>query len=125
MSLFKPKTIERIIEKVVYSADPIELVNRLTNNDFKWYDYNELPQNERVKYYQQAQMVLNSDIFKNEIAKLNAEWAEYALKQSKNWEDLLSMRYQVSGIMLLKERLEGIISPVERKIEVKDPYGGI
>jgi len=121
MNIFKPK----VIEKVVFSSDPIEVVNRLTKKDFEWFDYSELDEGERQKYYQQAQSVLTSDVFNNEINKLNAEFAEWASKKSTSWDDVLAMRHQISGLMLLKERLESVLNPIKKEDKVTEPYNGI
>jgi len=111
--------------KVVYSVDPIELVNRITEDKFRWYDYSELEQNEQVKYYKAAQEALNNPAILNEMAKLNAEWAQWGIKQSGNFDGVLGMRHQMSGILLLLERLENIVNPLQKSKPAEEPYEGI
>ena len=123
MNLFKPKTITT--EKTVYSTDPIEVVNRLTKKDFDWYNYADLEEGERIKYYKEAQMILNSGVFQNEIHSLNAEFAEWSAKKSTCWENVLAMRYEISGLMMLQERLESIIDPTIKPKKAEHPYEGI
>lgn len=111
--------------KIIYSADPIELVNRITEDKFKWYDYNELEENEKLKYYKAAQEALNNPVILNEMSQLYAEWAQWAIKQSHNFEGVMAMRYQMSGIQLLIQRLEEIADPTTKPKPAERPYEGI
>lgn len=111
--------------KMVYSTDPIEIVNRLTEDKFKWFDYSELPLEERIKYYNAAQEILENITMVNEIAHLNADFMEWAAKQSQNYEGLVAMRHQISGLSLLEERLRSIPDPTTKELKADNPYEAI
>lgn len=109
----------------MHKGDPITVVNQLTEGDFQWYDYNELPADQRLNYYKQARMILEADVFDNEIQRLNQEFAEWSAKQSRDFDGVLAMRHQISGINLLKERFENITDPTVKETPPEDPYSGI
>lgn len=121
---FKPK---EVIKEVVVKIPPTatDVVKTITDDKFEWFDYNELPEGERLKYYQQAQLILNSPIFQNEISRLNAEWAQWAAKEAKNFEGVSAMRYQMSGINLLRERLESVEDPTVKNKPADEPFAGL
>ena len=106
-------------------GDPIEVVRKLTGDDFKWFNYEELSVQDRNAYHSEAQTILRSNVFKNEISKLNTEFLEWAGKQSRDFQGVRDMRHQISGINLLVERL-GDIQNVDIRAEVVDePYSAI
>ena len=113
------------VEAVVYSIDPIELVNRITEGHFLWFNYDELEESERLKYYKAAQEALKNPVVLNEMAKLNAEWAQWAAKQSHNFEGVLAMRHQMSGIQMLIQRLEEITDPTNKPKPAQKPFEAI
>lgn len=104
---------------------PIEVVRALTDDKFKFFDYQELDKGEQLKYYDQAQRILKMEVFQNEVAKLNTEFITWAAKQSKDFDGVRDMRHQISGISLLEERLESIQNPNEIKKEVNQPYASL
>jgi len=101
------------------------IVIQLTNNDFKFYDYHNLDEISLKNYHDQAQSILKTEVFKNEVNHLNAEFAEWAAKQSRDFNGVEAMRHQISGINLLKELLESIPDPTNKQKESQDPYSGI
>ena len=102
------------------------VVQGLVGGDFKWFDYTTLPQADWKNYFDQAQYILRSEVFQNEIARLNAEWAEWSLKKSGNFEAVSAMRHQISGINLLNERFESIPNPMPPlPAPAKEPFEGI
>lgn len=103
-------------------GDPIEVVKAITKDRFKFFDYLELPADKRKNYSSQAKIILDSDAFKNEISSLLTTWQEWAAKESKNYDGVVAMRHQMSGILLLIERLEEIVEPKEVKPTNDDPY---
>lgn len=119
------KTEPTINQTTIYSTDPIEIVNKLTDNKFKWFDYSELPLEERIKYYNAAQEVLKNIAMVNEIAALNADFMEWAAKKSQNYDGLLAMRYQISGLNLLEERLKSIPDPTTKELKAEYPHEAI
>lgn len=113
------------VVKYVYSIDPIRLVNRITDEGFRWYDYSALPQDELLKYYQAAREAIDNPALLNEVTRLNAEFAQFAAKEATNFEAVLAMRHQMSGIMLVLERLRSIPDPTKKTESNESPFEAI
>lgn len=96
------------------------VVDAIVGDGFRFFDYAELDEQERTRYFDQAQYILRSDVFKNEVARLNAEFAEWALKKAPDFSKVEAMRYQISGINLLKERFESIPDPKTYKRSINE-----
>jgi len=93
-------------------ARATQVVEKIFKHGLAWFDYNELARQERVKYYQEAQMILKSDIFNNELNYLIATGAQQALLDSiKDTTGIRDFRMTINGLELLKERLEGVENP--------------
>lgn len=76
-----------------------------------WFDYNELKGEMARTYYRDAQTILNSDAFKNEVARLESEFIKHITIASDNFRDVRDGRMQISGLKLILERLEEIPNP--------------
>lgn len=116
------KLNEELKKKV---GNPIEVVRRLTDEQFRFYDYTELDKQGLQQYHGSAQNALKSEALQNEVKHLNSELAIYAAKQSPNHQITEAMRYQISGINLLIERLESIPNPNNKPDVVQEPYAGL
>lgn len=123
LELSLEKRIVKETEKKI--GNPIYVVRALTNDNFSWFNYKELSDNDQSHYHGSAQNVLKSKVFQNEVAALNAEFINQAAKMSPNFEDVLAMRHQVSGINLLVERLSEIVDPTTVDKPAEEPYKGV
>jgi hypothetical protein len=141
MQLFKKKSIECELEEN-YLKKQIEFlqteikelsqvrsikatIDKLTGGQIEWYDYFKLTKEQQRTYYKEAQSALENKAIKNEINKIISEFANWCLTKSNDFKDTEALRYQISGMKLLIERLEDIPNPdIESKI-VEDPYNAI
>lgn len=105
---------------------PAEVVRALTDDKFKWFDYDTLDDGNKKKYFEQAKRILEMEVFQNEVAKLDAEFIMWAAKESRDFDGVLAMRHQMSGIALLCQRLAEVPNPEEpKKAEPKEPYSAL
>lgn len=145
MQLFKKKSIECELEEN-YLKKQIEFlqteikelnqelniarsikstIDKLTGGQIEWYDYFKLTKEQQRTYYKESQSALENKAIKNEINKIISEFANWCLTKSNDFKDTEALRYQISGMKLLIERLEDIPNPdIESKI-VEDPYNAI
>lgn len=59
--------------------DPRTVVQNIFKRGLDWYDYTELSETDRKKYYDEAQTILNSEVFQNEKKYLQATGAQGVL----------------------------------------------
>lgn len=76
-----------------------------------WYDYRSLPSEQKLTYYNDAQLILKNEVFNNEIKHLVEDLIKYCATHAKDFEEVKAMRYTINGIELIKERLNSIIDP--------------
>lgn len=119
-------TLEKLNEELKKKlGDPKEVVNQITDEQFRWYDYAELEPESLKAYHDSAQAVLRSEAFKNTVNHLNSEFAIWAAKQSKDFRGVRDMRHQISGINLLVETLEAVPDVNNKLAEAQEPYAGL
>lgn len=114
---------QKIAQMPILSVKSI--VNRITDDKFKWFDYLELSREDQKVYYEAAVSALRNQTIQNEAAKLRSEFALWAAKHSRDYDGVTAMRYQISGIELLLERLGDIRDPYTKKPEIHDPHAPI
>lgn len=106
-TLLKSKIEQIELEK----KNPRHLIESIMGKKLEWFNYQELAPNEKFQYFQEAQTILNSRVFKNETNYLVSCWAQWALRNSMDFEGVRDMRMSTSALELLKERLEEIEHP--------------
>ena len=111
-------------EKKRNNTDPSRIVEKCFKRGIEWYDYNECGKEKQKRYYEEAQMILNSGVFNNEINYLIATGAEAALLESIEPSQLRDFQMTINGLELLRKRLEGISDPNEQKTK-NDIYKSI
>ena len=106
------KELESEIERIkTEQLTAKELLARLIGTDLEWYDYTKLSLSDWQTYYEESQKILRSKVFISEINKIIIQLEEWTLKKSPDFQAVRDMRMQVSGLLLLKERLEEIEDP--------------
>lgn len=114
-SYLEKELLEFKAEFSTFKLDPVNLVRTITDDKFIFFDYTELPKNDLKSYHDQAVNILKSQVFQNEVARLNASFIQWAAKQSKDFDGVRDMRHQISGINLLEERLASIPDPFKQE----------
>ncbi len=106
-------------------GNPIEVVRRITNDKFKFYDYKDLDEPSQKGYYESAQTALRSEALQNTVKMLNSEFALWAAKESRDHNGVLAMRHQISGMNLIIEILEEIPDNKVKPVVVEEPHAVI
>jgi Tfp pilus assembly protein PilO len=129
LTIIKKKELEDLKEQIIElnrglnrKRDIRTLIDEITKNGIEWYDYYKLPVEQQRTYYRQAQDAINNTAIINEMNKLINELAQWSLKQAPDFKGIEAMRYQVSGMKLLMERLEMIPNPDAKKESTDNPY---
>ncbi len=145
MQLFKKKSIECLLEEnylkkqIEFLSNEVKKLNqelniaksikstidKITGGQIEWYDYFKLTKEQQRTYYKEAQSALENKAIKNEINKIISEFANWCLTKSNDFKDTEALRYQISGIKLLLERMEEIPNPDTELKEAEDPYNAI
>lgn len=113
----KLKIEKEILNKTDTKKNPQNVIEDILGKNLEWFDYLELAPSERSKYILEAQQILSTTVFENEINYLFTSWMKWCLEQSKNFEDIRDIRMNYVGIDLFRKRLKSIIEPVnEAKI---------
>ncbi len=112
-------------EELNISKSTKALIDRITKGKIEWYDYFKLTPQQQRDYYAKAKDALSNEAIRNEINKIISECANWCLCNSEKYEDVWMLRYQISGMKLLLERLEEIPNPDYKTEPPEDPYSAI
>lgn len=116
--LLKVTDLKNTISDIeLQKRDPRHVVQAIMAEDFAWYNNEELPFEQKVTYYNEAQSILRSNVFNNEKNYFISCWAKWALSNAKDFDGVRDMRMSVSALQLLEDRLKEIRNPHERKTE--------
>ena len=91
-----------------------------------WYDYADLKSSDKQTYYNEAQQILRTHIFNNEINFLKSNWGKRALLEANDMDKdkvaqhILKMSWMLLGVELLKQRIEGIPNPYPQTKSTED-----
>jgi hypothetical protein len=100
----------RLVQEMAKVGDPKEVLKKSFPN-LEWYDYNDLPPQERLNYYNEAQAILRTKIFHNEISRLKATLAVDTIMDAVKFEQIRDYQMTINGLELLKQTLESIMNP--------------
>lgn len=90
--------IQWLIRKLNKRVDPIWLIESLTEGRFRFFDVSRLDAKRRQNYAIQARNIIESAVWRNEVARYKAECADWALKNSQDFQGVRDMRMSVSAI---------------------------
>lgn len=102
---------QKINELETRIGDPAEVVRKTFAKDLSWFDCEELPPNEREHYYNEAQRILRSNVFNNEINYLKAKGAQEAMLEAKDFSQVRDYQMTINGLELLEKRFKAIRKP--------------
>lgn len=106
-------------------GDPKEVVKRIFNKDLTWFDSEEMKLEERVEYYREAQYILNSKVFNNELNKLKTLGMQESLISTKEFSQIRDWQMTLNGYELIKTVLEEIPDPTRQTESKENIYSGI
>lgn len=92
-------------------STPEAVIEEILGEKLKWFDPKGMGKEEQREYYADAHNLLRSEVFKNEIAGYVKQLVEGIAKGSKNFEEVVALRYSINGVQALKERIQMIGNP--------------
>ena len=93
------------------SSTPERVIMDILGEKLKWFDPKGMGKEEQREYYADAHNLLRSEVFKNEINGYVKQLVEGIAKGSKNFEEVVALRYSINGVQALKERIQMIGNP--------------
>jgi len=92
-------------------STPEAVIEEILGEKLKWFDPKGMGKEEQREYYADAHNLLRSEVFKNEINGYVKQLVEGIAKGSKNFEEVVALRYSINGVQALKERIQMIGNP--------------
>ena len=95
--------------------DPENWIKAITDLDFKWYDYEDLPPSEWISYHREAQMLLGNSVFQNEVKHVLSELLSLGITDNKvnDPQVLRDCRMMILTLSKFKAHLDTIKPYVE------------
>ena len=111
-----------LIEEIKYLNDNINVlqekcgeanyvIENVLERGINWYNYKELDRVKQIEYYEDAQRILQTEVFQNEFMHYVADLVQFIAKNSPDHDTTIALRYSINGVEALKERLEAIVDP--------------
>ena len=120
------KSVSENYEKI---CQPKFLVQLLLDREIQWYDYSNLEKQRQHAYYQQAQQLLENEVFNNGLDFLKKNEAFWLLAEADNQDDINKSRWFVSALELFRERIKEINSPYQNDpntdLDDEDKYSSL
>jgi hypothetical protein len=128
--LFSSPEEEVLVYEEPELADPRAVVEKVLGRGIKWFNAQEMTKEARRKYYNEAQQILNSDVFNNVVNFIIATQCQEQVKQynpNLNINPIRDVQMMINALELLREELESINDPDKEpklKLDLKDfdPY---
>lgn len=108
-SLLESSTAERVIQ---------EILKRPMN----WFDYTRLSEDEQRTYFKEAQMILKSKVFNNEMTAFILDLTNEIATKSRDFNEVLSLRAKICMGEIFRERLQKISEPEEAPKAPEQPH---
>lgn len=107
----KDREIDKLKTQVL---SPRFIIEQLFSKGIEWYDWNDMPLEERKVAYQDAQRFVTSPIIQNIKNMVIAKGAQAAMmEESPNTQKVRDFQMSINGIELLFEELERIHNPLD------------
>lgn len=101
------------------------VIGKILDRKIKWFDPNTLPKDEQQTYYNEAQYILNSRVFQNEISAYTLDLIEEIAKKAKDFDTVLTLRAKIVMGELFRERLGNIERPKDDPKKPENPNATI
>ena len=104
--------------------EPRYVAEAIMGRGINWYNYEELPYDQRMLYYNNAQSVLRNETFQNEIKTIFSDWVNHLATQSKDWNEVRDIRAMMNGVDMLRKRFAEIKNP-EKQVSKENIHEAI
>lgn len=101
------------------------VIEQVIGRDIAYYDSSKLTYAEQKNYYAEAQRILRSPVFVNEVKHFVADLVTEIAKKAPNWQTVEFLRATINGQEALVERLGEIPNPEKRVPSDSDLYDGV
>lgn len=105
-------------------TDPKKVIEEIIGRKIDWYDYQNLDRGAWKLYYNDAQYILNSDVFNNELNHYMTDLLKFIGVESENFEQVLHTRTGMTVLESFKKRLADIQNP-DKKVSKDEPFDAI
>jgi hypothetical protein len=101
-----------------------DVLKEIMGKGIDWYDYHKLTPAEKKNYYTEAQRLLRSHVLINEVNAYLTDLVKEISYNSKDFNEVVALRYSANGVKVLLERLESIENP-EGNVSNENPNSAI
>ena len=105
--------------------DSKKYIEDIIGREISWFDYQKLDQAKQADYYNDAQLIVKSEVFNNEISRYTADMIKWIAMESPDHNKTQHIRSLIVGLETLKQRLESIENPRRVKEPVEDIHSAI
>lgn len=105
-------------------VDSKKVIESIISRGIEWFDYTKLDQGARRNYYNDAQYILNSEVFNNELNHYLTDLLKFLGMESENFDQVLHTRTGMTVLESFKERLASIESP-DKETPKDEPFEAI
>lgn len=99
------------LKELKEKATPEIVIEKLLKKKLTYYDIDSKKMNERVDYYESAQMILKSEVYKNEFNGIVKDIIEHIAQRSQSHEETQGLRMSINYGKLIDDRLKNIKDP--------------
>lgn len=97
-------------------ADPRLVVKAIFQKDISWFDYMELPDEQRKRYFDEAQLIVKGIVLENEMNFLKATGSQAAIEQANGEDPVIARKVRdfqmtLNAFELFRDRLKEISAP--------------
>lgn len=104
--------------------DPKEVIKEIIGRGVEWFDYKSKGQNLWQSYFAEANQIVNSEVFNNEIQHYITDLMKFMSYEANSFDQILHTRTAIIVLESLKERLKSIENPHKEMLPT-DPHEAI
>ena len=104
--------------------DAKKYLAEILTRGIEFYDYKKLDGQAQADYFNEANRIVTSEVFTNELTHYMADLVKFAATESNNWDQVMHARSAIIALETLKQRLESIEDPKINKTK-EDEYSAI
>ena len=102
-------------------VDSKKVIEKIIGRGISWYDYTKMDHGAWRMYYNDAQYILKSEVFNNELNHYLTDLLKFLGMESDNFDQVLHTRTGMTVLESFKERLINIENP-DKRISNEEPF---
>lgn len=105
-------------------TDPKKVIEEVIGRGIEWFDYQAKDKAFWNAYFSEANQIVNSEVFNNEIHKFVEDLMKFMAYEAKDFDQILHTRTAIVTLETFKQRLKSVENP--NKLETNElPYEAI